>query len=152
MMLQRGAAAECLRGFKHHSCARNRCATIFGHSVRRYSIAHAVIQRPQRPAHTAPSDSTCQQLGMVPQSWAAAWRQRGWDRCDNIDTAILLLLLPASLVRADVIAAPVLFARSAAPTPWWTAAVISSSTGVVDDYCCANISTTPLGWRAAAPV
>ena len=41
MIPQRKAAAECLRSVMHPSCPRNRCTTVSGHNVCRYSIAHA---------------------------------------------------------------------------------------------------------------
>jgi DNA-binding cell septation regulator SpoVG len=73
MMPQRKAAAGCLRCFKHPSCPRNRCATISALIVRRYSIAHAVIQRLR---HQHPRCSLRHSNGlhpsMMPQRKAAA--------------------------------------------------------------------------------
>ena len=73
MMPQHKAAAECPRCFMHPLCPRYRCATISGRSVRRYSIAQAVIQRPQHQhPHCSLQHSICRRLIVVPQCKAAA--------------------------------------------------------------------------------
>jgi len=92
MVLKRQAAAGCLRCFKRPICPRNRCATISAHNVRRYSIAHAVIQR-QRHQH--PRCSLRHSVCLHPQHNAAA------QSCCFASPKLHAPHLPPKLVRHD---------------------------------------------------
>ena len=53
MVVDCQAPAKCPIRCKDPLCPRNRCTTISGRDMRRYSIAHSVIQRPRHSTHAA---------------------------------------------------------------------------------------------------
>jgi len=77
-MIRHKAPNKCPIRCKHPSCLRNRCATVSRRSMRRYSTAHTVNQRP-RHQHTRRSlrHSVCLHLGAKShRCHAATCRQR----------------------------------------------------------------------------